>query len=703
MKKLLYIILLLPLWVNAQTNGTIQKTSATGTIRGSFGSLGIDTLVNVNAPTNGYVPVYNSTLKKSVWTNPSTFSPTLGTSAISLGGTANGLSYSAGNYRLHKVTETTGGVMTTGADTIAGAKTFTGNLTLSANSPSLIGSQATAVGNMSIGTQNSNALILLTDNTNRLNISNNGTVSLSSLSAGGIVKASGVQGALGIATAGTDYLTPTGSGSGLSGVVLTSTNQTGIAGNKEWTGYHTFTSGSGISIGDGTNVGLLRLNRGGTGSTGYVLWQTAGIDKWTSGFRTGDDDYHIYNVTGTGTDAFKISNSTNAISAVGSISSTPQGTLYGTASGSITSAQLATSLTDETGTGSAVFSASPTFTGTVAMAALTGTSATFSASLPLTITSSSGQTIKSIAADATGDNYFSFYRSNGSTLKGLIGFSTSSTDIFRITNAENDGMEFGTNNITRYTIDASGNNTWTGIGEFGSVIRVAGQNVAFHSAGLTYYYGGTNGQTFVNSAGTIEFGRFTSGGFFKASNNGTYVSTSGAYHELRSDQGDWIAQIINTHGSNPYGVYVKHSVSTNGAANYLYRGDDGANFRFGVSSNGGISNYSANNVNLSDERAKKNIVKAGSYWNIVKAIEFDSYKYKDQKDNRKLLGVMAQQVESIYPEWVSNSGSFGKATDGTNYKSVYEQQLQYGVNIVVQESMKRIEALEAEVKILKSK
>lgn len=39
------------------------------------------------------------------------------------------------------------------------------------------------------------------------------------------------------------------------------------------------------------------------------------------------------------------------------------GTLYGTASGSITSAQLATSLTDETGTGSIVLSASPTFTG----------------------------------------------------------------------------------------------------------------------------------------------------------------------------------------------------------------------------------------------------------------------------------------------------------------------------------------------------
>ena len=43
------------------------------------------------------------------------------------------------------------------------------------------------------------------------------------------------------------------------------------------------------------------------------------------------------------------------------------GTLYGTATGSITSLQLATSLTDETGTGLAVFSAGPTMSGTVSM------------------------------------------------------------------------------------------------------------------------------------------------------------------------------------------------------------------------------------------------------------------------------------------------------------------------------------------------
>ena len=65
MKKLLYIILLLPLWVNAQTNGTIQKTSATGTIRGSFGSLGLDTLPRVTgALVDGYILKYHAATNK---------------------------------------------------------------------------------------------------------------------------------------------------------------------------------------------------------------------------------------------------------------------------------------------------------------------------------------------------------------------------------------------------------------------------------------------------------------------------------------------------------------------------------------------------------------------------------------------------------------------------------------------------------------
>jgi hypothetical protein len=89
MKKLIYILFLFPLIAQAQVNGTIQRTSATGVVRYfNSGAAGIDTLVNAGIGTNGFVPVYNSTLKKSVWTNPTGFgtnfwSRNVGTSTLS--------------------------------------------------------------------------------------------------------------------------------------------------------------------------------------------------------------------------------------------------------------------------------------------------------------------------------------------------------------------------------------------------------------------------------------------------------------------------------------------------------------------------------------------------------------------------------------------------------------------------------------------
>jgi hypothetical protein len=384
MKKLIYIILLLPLWVNAQTNGTIQKTSATGTIRGSFGSLGLDTLVNVNAPTNGFVPVYNSTLKKSVWTNPSTFSPTLGTSAISLGGTANGLSYSAGNYRLHRATSSTGGVFTSSTDTIGGLKNFYDNINLGKTGTSgKVSFRRSSDGAIAstIEQVNDNKLTLTSAGGTRLFDISADTVMISALT-NGLVKST--SGKLSNAVAGTDYLTPTGSGSGLSGVML-------LTGNQSASGVKTFTD-SILSVRVGSNKfkvqgtgasqnAYVDIHRGDRIGNAYVRYFTKNDAsfKWQSGV-TGNTKFYIQNATtGSVQDALEI-DTLNTVTIVGNfastkatgtntfgatISSTPQGTLYGTASGSITSAQLATSLTDETGTGSAVFSASPTFTGTV--------------------------------------------------------------------------------------------------------------------------------------------------------------------------------------------------------------------------------------------------------------------------------------------------------------------------------------------------
>lgn len=76
------------------------------------------------------------------------------------------------------------------------------------------------------------------------------------------------------------------------------------------------------------------------------------------------------NITGTATN-FTASNVTTNANLTGAVTSVGNATLLG----SFTSAQLATALTNETGSGSAVFSVSPTFTGTVNTAALTAAGA----------------------------------------------------------------------------------------------------------------------------------------------------------------------------------------------------------------------------------------------------------------------------------------------------------------------------------------
>jgi hypothetical protein len=457
MKKLIYIILLLPLFAQAQVNGTIQRTAATGIVRYfNSGAAGIDTLVNAGLGTNGYVPVYNSTLKKSVWTNPSTFgvqywsrsgttlSPATANDSLNIGTgiyKGHGAKSDASDGFLIEASNGTDvgrfGVANTanislfGALTLSGIANFQSQVNLTGTNSELNfnrSSNANSASQYFITNSIAKWRVGLTPTTDdnyhiynsttagdALSINNSTNVmTLSSLSAGGLVKST--SGALGIATAGTDYLTPTGSGSGLSGVVLTSTNQS-IAGVKTFTDnafiddiyigakltpnadnviIGSGSSGASMSSGASSNTSLghgaaLGLTTGsgntligrfsgyqittGTGNTIVGLSSGAGLTTGNNNTIIGGNLSGISSalsnniIIADGSNNIKAQHDatnwtlTGGVSATGSISSTPQGTLYGTATGSITSAQLATSLTDETGTGSVVFSASPTFTG----------------------------------------------------------------------------------------------------------------------------------------------------------------------------------------------------------------------------------------------------------------------------------------------------------------------------------------------------
>jgi hypothetical protein len=206
------------------------------------------------------------------------------------------------------------------------------------------------------------------------------------------------------------------------------------------------------------------------------------------------------------------------------------------------------------------------------------------------------------------------------------------------------------------------------------------------------------------AGGSTERARITSGGYFKASSTGIYVDSAGGYHELIGNtNADWTARIRHTNSTLPYGVIIEYNnASPNGTGSeFIYCADSGPTLRMSVRSNGGIANYQANDVNLSDERLKTDIVPVASYWNKIRSLEIVSFKYKDQTDDVANIGVIAQQVESVAPEFVSNDG-FGKDQEGeAPYKTIYTTDMYHAAIKALQEAMARIETLEAEVAALK--
>ena len=211
----------------------------------------------------------------------------------------------------------------------------------------------------------------------------------------------------------------------------------------------------------------------------------------------------------------------------------------------------------------------------------------------------------------------------------------------------------------------------------------------------------------ANISGNVgnERARITAGGYFKASNAGTYVSSTSTYHELYSNAGsDWIGYFTQATATSPNGVVIQYTAAApNGTANTFIYCQDNAAVRATIRSNGGLANYQANDVNLSDQRVKKDVKPLGSMWDKFKAIEIVTFKYKDQTHDDDNIGVIAQQVESVAPEFIDTDG-FGETPEGEEpLKTVYTTDMYHAAIKALQEAMARIEQLEAKVAVLESK
>ncbi|HBT93108.1 MAG TPA: hypothetical protein DEB23_02355, partial [Chitinophagaceae bacterium] len=228
--------------------------------------------------------------------------------------------------------------------------------------------------------------------------------------------------------------------------------------------------------------------------------------------------------------------------------------------------------------------------------------------------------------------------------------------------------------------------------------------------GSLYFDNATNDVLLLQqySSGSLRFGtnsaermRITSAGYTKMSNDGTYINATGPYHEMRNTISNNEVVVLRNTSASPYGFTLQFSgASPNNSTNWIMYCEDSTAQRFSVRSNGGVYNYTGNNVPLSDQRMKKEITPLESYWDKFKSIEMVKFKYIDQTHDDFNIGVVSQQIESIMPEFVDVWDEKNIPEDGKPLMGVYMEDIHNIAMKVLQEAMTKIEEQQAQIQNL---
>ena len=268
-----------------------------------------------------------------------------------------------------------------------------------------------------------------------------------------------------------------------------------------------------------------------------------------------------------------------------------------------------------------------------------------------------------------------------------IAATTQGTERLRISSSGNVGI--GTNSPSSM-LDVSGQTksngvitrttSGTSVGFLGSRLDWVGSGdndlaIGAYSNNLCIFTGGSSTERLrIDSSGNLLIGTtnpsITNGVGVKITPYSTY---------------NQVASVFNV--TNNEGTYTLYNLNaTNNGT------------RFYVAANGGIYNFSANNVNLSDARKKTDIQNAGNYLERICSIPVRTFLYKDQGDDtEKTIGVIAQEVEAFIPELINNDGFGETPEDGIPLKTIYQTDLQYVLMRCIQEQQDIINELKSKV------
>jgi hypothetical protein len=329
---------------------------------------------------------------------------------------------------------------------------------------------------------------------------------------------------------------------------------------------------------------------------------------------------------------------------------------------------------------------------------------------------------------------YSFIHNNTTTVKSFYAINESAL-LAALFTFSNHPLTLGTNNTERMRINSSGvvliNNTYAspsgvlntfktpvsstyvdqivvqGTGNYpslrlgtydaydgviattGNDLRIlAGLDVSTEDHNIRFYtsfIGGTGG------AQAYERMRITSGGYLKASNTGTYVGSTGPYHEIIAGGNDSDLLFTRHTAASPYGIEINFSgASPNNTTNWFTYYYDTTNVKFIVYSNGNVVNRNGSYGTISDIKYKENIVDATPKLDDILKLQVRNFNLIG--DNKKQIGFIAQEFEEVFPSMVDIS--IDKNTE-EEYKSIK-------TTVLIPMLVKAIQELKSENDTLKS-
>jgi uncharacterized protein YaiE (UPF0345 family) len=331
-------------------------------------------------------------------------------------------------------------------------------------------------------------------------------------------------------------------------------------------------------------------------------------------------------------------------------------------------------------TGASTFNFGLNVTGALGVTgALNGTSAAFSSTASfLTNTGASTSEKQIIIANTGGSMRAGVESSAGGAIQlGTLAYAA----VFG--NQSNAATQFTTNGTARLTILGDGN---IGIGTASPVnytnyrsLHVSGAtstssailyltNSTETIRGLFFAEGSDQRVTigsqsdhpFTFVTNDTERMRITAGGYLKASNNGSYNNATGPYHEFWSTDAGNSNTIFKLDNASYSGdgvmVYATRNTTNNTFFALGYYNVTAAAYKFRVADSGNVTNTNNSYGALSDIKLKENITDATPKLYDLLKVKVKNYNFIGTQE--KQLGVIAQELEEVFPAMIDESEDF---------------------------------------------